>query len=180
MTARGFRLACPPLLTLAALLGAGPASAATIALPSGEATATYDDTLWAAKVDEDGDLYFSCKAEVCNPNSGFCSVTVAPAPGVTPATFFTSDFVKRTSAHLNDAGGKVLKPLAKATKGANTGMTTTLELTYDQTIMRVDYFLIGLNSEALLAMCAVAETKADAAAGAVDSVLSGLAVRGAR
>lgn len=167
-------------VALACLAAGGQAVAATLALPSGKASATYDDTLWAGKVDADGDLYFSCKADVCNPNSGFCSVTVAPMPGVTPATFLNSDFVKRMMGHLNQAGGKVLKPLAKTTKGANTGMATTMELVYDQTPMRVEYFIVGLNDAALMAFCAVATTKADAAAGAVDSVLSGLSVGGAR
>jgi hypothetical protein len=179
----------PVLLLFAGLAGlSAPKSlaAAELAGNSGIVTLNYDEAVWSAKLDQEGEPELACIAEACGGDTAGCGSVVVKreGSGLNQETFlggFREHLDEETlkSARINAGEGaspEIVAPAAVTELGGKTAIALSMRVDFNGTPTRVDHFWLLAGSDLAGLACVVAETEYARARPAFERVFADLTV----
>jgi hypothetical protein len=156
-------------VALASTAGIPDATAAEISGENGLITLDFDDALWTARLDEEGQPELACHSEDCGGSSAGCGTVVVgrDGEGLSEDSFFggfRENLGKKAieSARINAGPGanpEIIVPTSAETFGKNTGVALSMRITFDQTPTRIDHFWLQAGADLAGITCIVADAK---------------------
>jgi hypothetical protein len=161
--------------------------AAEIADNSGTVTLVYDDTLWSAQRDQEGEPELACTAEACGGDTAGCGSVLVKRQGngLSEEVFlggFREHLDEETlkSARTNAGEGsrpEIVSPASVTTIAGKTAVTLSMRVRFDGTATRVDHFWLLAGSDIAGLTCVVAEAEYGRARPAFERIFADLTVR---
>jgi hypothetical protein len=177
-------LAAVALALAGGILDAG---AAEISGTNGLVTLEYDDAIWTARLDEEGQPELACNAEDCGGNTAGCGTVVVAreGEGLSEESFFGGFRENLGREALQSAGTnagpeanpEIVAPASIATFGDNTGIALSMRLTFDETPTRLDHFWLRAGPDLAGITCVVADVAYSQARPGFERVFSDTTIR---
>ena len=187
MTRRLRRSSTILLLVGLAVAGEFPAAtAAEIANTSGIVALAYDETIWSAQLDQEGEPELACIAEACGGDTAGCGSVVVKrqGDGLSEEAFlggFRENLDEKTleSARTNageNAQPEIVSPASITALGGKTGISLSIRVAFDGTLTRVDHFWLLAGSDLAGLTCVVADSEYGRARPAFERIFADLTI----
>src|SRR5690606_27810383 len=158
----------PALLFAFALAPTVAASAAEIAGRDGRITLIYDDAIWTARHDPEGQPELVCAGPSCGGDTAACGTSMidgAASPLNQPAGLdaYRAALDRRTLANARATAGvasnpRIVTPAAISTIDGRTAVSLTMRIDLEEQATRVDYFWLPSGADLVGLACLVAES----------------------
>lgn len=185
MTRGTQRLLLPLVFAALAVAGTLPAAtAAEITGQNGIVTLVYDDAMWSAQHDNEGDPEITCTSAACGGNTAACgAVTVRPGGAGLSEDAFLGSFRQNLgsttleSARTNASSAELVASPTVTEFGGNTGIALSIMIDFDDVPTRIDYFWLQAGPDLAGITCLVAAADHDAARSAFETIFADLEIR---
>ena len=169
-------------VALAITAGMSNATAAEISGDDGLVTLEYDDALWTARLDEEGQPELTCQSEDCGGSSAGCGTVVVrrEGDGLSEESFFGGfrenlDGKAIESARTNAGPGanpEIVDSASTETFGKNTGVALSMRISFDEAPTRVDHFWLQAGADLAGITCIVLDANYNEARPALERIFS--------